>query len=327
VLAGGYFNRIGSQPRRYIAALDTATGAPTSWNPDADWPVFTLARSDSTVYVGGFFSSMGGQPRHSIAAVDAATGNVTPWNPDASGGWINTLLVNGNTVYAGGWFDHIGGAPRQALAAVSATSAEATPWDPSPGGWDTFGARINGLVLNGSQMYVGGDFGSIGGQSRICLAAVDTVTGRAAAWDPGLDGIVWSLAGYGNTIYVGGGFTRMSGLPCGGLAAFVPAPPLAAARAPRPTESGGEPARLALDVPNPAYKSASIRLGLPSPTMATLRVYDLQGRRVADLLDRALLPVGVHTVPLHTQGWPAGIYFCRLELDRQVITRKFVVTK
>ncbi len=43
VYVGGYFNNIGGQPRNRIAALDATTGLATTWNPDADNNVESLA--------------------------------------------------------------------------------------------------------------------------------------------------------------------------------------------------------------------------------------------------------------------------------------------
>ena len=78
VYAGGYFSHIGGQSRSGIAALNTATGMATPWDPDA-WSssISALAVSGSTVYVGGGFTWIGGQMRYRIAALDATTGLAT----------------------------------------------------------------------------------------------------------------------------------------------------------------------------------------------------------------------------------------------------------
>src|SRR4029077_3884225 len=69
---GGAFTRIAGQQRFNIAAIDVASGSPTSWNPNPGGvdtpPVTALAVSGSTIYVGGYFNSMGGQPRNYVAA-------------------------------------------------------------------------------------------------------------------------------------------------------------------------------------------------------------------------------------------------------------------
>ena len=61
------------------------------------------------------------------------------------------------------------------------------------------------LAASGANIYVGGNFQSVGGQPRRNLAVVDTggaVTGTA---EPAVDGTVLSLLVQGDTLYAGGG--------------------------------------------------------------------------------------------------------------------------
>jgi hypothetical protein len=317
---GGEFTEVGGQPRNHLAALSTTTGELFPWDPNANWPVYAVARGGSTIYVGGVFQRLGGQPRRGMAAVDAVTGALLPWNPDTDSGIVEALLVAGNTVYVGGAFNQIGGQPRRSLAALDAVTGAATAWNPDPTQWDIVNPRIRGLVLADSVLYVGGSFASIGGQPHICLAAVDTATGLAADWDPGLDGLVWSLAAEGSTVYAGGGFTRAGGLPCSGLAAFSPA----ATPAPSPL-----PSRVAIPEvwPNPVRAEATVRFALPSSGPASLEVFDLQGRRIQTILRDQSLIAGAHEVTVHTDGWPMGLYVCRLQTRGGVASRKLLVVR
>ncbi len=82
---------------------------------------------------------------------------------------------------------------------------------------------------------------------------------------------------------------------------------------------------LAPTFPNPARSRALVRFTLPAAEVVTLAIYDLQGRRVASLLDREPRSAGTHTVQVRTEGWPAGCYFCRLETGGARLTRKLVV--
>ena len=315
---GGEFTEVGGQARNYVAAIDAMSGEVLPWNPNANWPVYALARGGSTIYLGGIFQRMGGQPRRGIAAVAAGTGALLRWNPDTDNGIVESLLVAGNTVYVGGAFAQIGGQPRRSLAALDALTGFATAWNPDPTQWDIVNPRIRALALTDSFLYVGGSFASIGGQPRICLAALDTSTGLATEWDPGLDGLVWSLAADGNTVYVGGGFTRAGGLPAVGLAAFsipIEPPPVPPAFA------------LAQCIPNPVQSGAVIRFSLPEPATVTLAVYDLQGRRIATLLDHAFREAGRHDVSVPSERWRPGVYLYRLEGGGRSATRKMAVIR
>jgi hypothetical protein len=214
-------------------------------------------------------------------------------------------------------FGQIGGQARRSIAALDATTGNATPWYPQPTAWGT-PTEVKALALMGSTLCIGGAFASIGGQPRICLAAVDTSTGLATDWDAGLDGLVWSLAAAGNIVYVGGGFTRAGGLPAVGLAAFsIPdePPPVPVAFA------------LAQSIPNPARWGALIRFSLPQAATTTLTVYDLQGRRVATLLDHVFKQAGPNQASLSTAGWQPGCYLYRLEAGGRSATRKMVVLR
>jgi hypothetical protein len=57
----------------------------------------------------------------------------------------------------------------------------------------------------------------------------------------------------------------------------------------------------------------------------SLTVFDVQGRRVAAPLNKALQSAGTHSVPLRVAGWPQGFYFLRLEAGGVAATRKVVV--
>jgi Domain of unknown function (DUF5122) beta-propeller len=316
---GGEFSQLGGEPRKYLGALNTNTGEALPWNPNPNWSVFSLARGGNTMYVGGLFTQMSNQSRRGIAAVNATTGALESWNLDTDYGFVEAILISGNTVYVGGEFGQIGGQPRRSIAALDLSTGAATPWYPQPTAWGS-PTEVKALGLVNGELYVGGSFGSIGGKPRICLAAVDTSTGLATDWDPGLDGLVWSLASNGNTVYVGGGFTRAGGLPAVGLAAFSPPvePPVPEA-----------PAAFALSqsIPNPARSSAIIRFTLSAAAAVTLSVYDLQGRRVATLLDHDVQPAGRHDVPFQFGALKPGMYLYRLEAGGRAASRKMLIVR
>lgn len=218
VYVGGNFTSIGFQPRNHIAALDAATGAATTWNPNAGYSVHKLVVTGSTVYAGGRFQSIGGQLRIGIAALDAVTGIATPWNPNPGGDvvHVNALAVSGSTVYVGGHFTTIGGQPRNYIAAVDASTGAATAWNPSAS------FSVHALAVSGSTVYAGGSFTSVGGSARRGLAALDLTTKQVTAWDPKVTGDpveIHALALSGSTLYFGGRMTAVGGVLRNGIAA------------------------------------------------------------------------------------------------------------
>ena len=204
---GGVFTTVGGELRNNLAQLD-ATGQVTSWNPNADDQVNSLAISGSTIYAGGFFTNIGGQTRIRIAALDANTGNATSWNPSASS-QVATIAVSGSTVYVGGSFTSIGGQSRNRIAALDAATGLATSWNPSASG--PFDTNVFDIVVSGQIVYVGGRFNSIGGQTRFNIAAINAITGAATSWNPSADAAVFSLAVSGSTVYTGGNFVSIGG--------------------------------------------------------------------------------------------------------------------
>ena len=108
-------------------------------------------------------------------------------------------------------FTNIGGQARNNIAALDATTAAATSWNPSATGGAT---QVTALALDGTTLFAGGMFTSIGGQSRDNLAALDTSTGVALAFDAGSNqGGIATLAIRGSTLYVGGIFANLGGQP------------------------------------------------------------------------------------------------------------------
>jgi hypothetical protein len=94
------------------------------------------------------------------------------------------------------------------------------------------------------------------------------------------------------------------------------------------------PVSLSLDgnAPNPFRDATRIRFGLPRPTTASLTIFNLEGRRVARLVDGGTLPAGFHTAVWDGRDdsgrrVAAGIYFCRLETGDAVLHRKLLVLR
>lgn len=217
VYFGGLFSSLGGVSRSGLAAINAGDGTATAWDPNPQGMngnsanIDTLQLSGSIIYVGGAFANLGGQARDNIGAVGAADGIATNWDPSADGE-VDTIAVTADSIYAGGSFLTIGGQQRVFIAALSPTDGTATAWNPSPDN------TVKIIVAGDNLIYVGGFFGTIAGQPRGALAAFATTDGSITSWDPGLApgpfGIyVYTLAVSGSTIYAGGGFASVQGVP------------------------------------------------------------------------------------------------------------------
>lgn len=220
VFVGGRFSFVGGEKRNGLAAFDAATGNLTSWNPglDAGAVVSKVAVARGSVYFGGSFSSVGGQPRAHVAAVTQGDGTVTDWAPVLDRSPM-AFAASGSTIFLGGSFSSVDGEARDGLAAVDGTSGSLLSWHPAVAS-SARPVSVSVLAAANNTLYVGGNFDHIAGQARRFLAAVDTDTGAATAFDPEPDFGALQLVTAGAVVYAGGYFRSIGGASRSGLAAL-----------------------------------------------------------------------------------------------------------
>ena len=258
---GGSFTRVGGLSCRNLAhvradlSVDPAFcgGMLPAPGTQTATVVNALARSGTRLYVGGNWHSIRGVDRPDVAALDVATGALTTFAagtltwvetiPGISGCGrecvpeVHALALAGSSLYVGGNFTAIGGVQRWSLAAVDATTgALRTGFDgrlsslgsgqSSVQGGDEFEFQkpVRGLAVNGSRLYVVGEFDRVAGTAQENeprhdgIAALDTGTGALV---PAFDARITlplasgrnlgAVAVVNGVIYVGGGFTTVHG--------------------------------------------------------------------------------------------------------------------
>jgi hypothetical protein len=90
--------------------------------------------------------------------------------------------------------------------------------------------------------------------------------------------------------------------------------------------------RVAVDIdleesyPNPFNPTTTLRFSLPETMPVTLRVYDLQGRAVATLVE-GVREAGTHTVQFDGTHLASGTYLYRLEAGAYSQTKRFTLVK
>lgn len=84
--------------------------------------------------------------------------------------------------------------------------------------------------------------------------------------------------------------------------------------------------RLHSNVPNPFNPSTTIHFSIAEYERVLVEVFDLQGRRVARLLDDPL-PAGEHTLQYRPDGLASGIYLLRLSAGNHHESRRLVLLK
>jgi hypothetical protein len=104
------------------------------------------------------------------------------------------------------------------VGAMSAMPAQAAVVGAKPVSSYQTNGRVNAILFLNGAVYLGGKFTSVrpagapagtGEISRNRLAAFDASTGALLPWNPGASAAVFSLAGSGNTIYIGGSFAKL----------------------------------------------------------------------------------------------------------------------
>ena len=184
-----------------IVARSPSVASPVSWWPPPCWyrtrdgretidenlwvtngPISAVVRDGGAIYIGGRASPQVGPATGGVFPIDTVSGALPHRSLKVTG--IVSAVVS-----------------RRSRRLVH---REVSPsWEVLPG--PTLGARGFGPVgfrpgtrtptatstptaVSGSTVYAGGDFTSIGGQTRNYIAALDATTGAATAWNPNASG-------------------------------------------------------------------------------------------------------------------------------------------
>ncbi|MCP4632911.1 MAG: T9SS type A sorting domain-containing protein [candidate division Zixibacteria bacterium] len=78
--------------------------------------------------------------------------------------------------------------------------------------------------------------------------------------------------------------------------------------------------------PNPFNPTTEIRFELREDSKVTLNVYNIAGRKVANLVD-SYLTRGVHNVTFKGSSMSSGVYFYRLETKNNSVTKRMILLK
>ena len=219
VFIGGDFVRIGGVGRSHLAKVSGDSGQVEPWVSDADDAVAAFAAANDTLYLGGYFTSLQGRSRQLIGAVNTCTGALLGFDPagvpepplgaSRELSRVTALAVSGGALYVGGHFIGMGGQARIGLAEVDRATGSATTWAPALGpryaGWPT--PTVRTLMVCGSRLFVGGNFSTIDSLEQDYAAQFDLAGGTLTAWDPRPNDVVYTIAGAGEHVFVGGGFT------------------------------------------------------------------------------------------------------------------------
>ena len=215
---GGQFTTVGGFIRNRAACVDSdptqATPALRAWNPDCSSTVRSMVLNGPDMYLGGGFSTISGASRSRGACVasDPATNILRPWNPECNNNiWV--MVLNGSDMYLGGDFTMVRGQSRPHAACVDSDPSQETPalrsWDPGCNG------TVRSMILNGPDMYLGGNFLSVGGSARSRAACIDSTPSQmiitVRSWNPNCDSVVDRMTLNDSDMYIVGQFGTVRG--------------------------------------------------------------------------------------------------------------------
>lgn len=169
-LSGDFTTVSGAPNTRSVASINTSTGAVDrsfsigAINGSARPPVFDMTTDGTRLLL-----AVGGQGG-ACTSVDAGTG-ATLWSKKSNGN-LHAVAILGDTAYCGGHFSGTGsfdGQTRYKAAAVNLLSGMTLPFAPrinsALGVWE--------MATDSSNLYVGGDFTKINGNSQPHFAMFD----------------------------------------------------------------------------------------------------------------------------------------------------------
>jgi len=308
--AGGVFETAGLLTTTNIAAWDGNNWSLVGGAKGPDNRVISMASYQGDLYIGGDFTTVGIVPANQIARWDG-----TDWF-EVGGGvssqfWpsVMAMTVFEDRLVVGGWFTHAGGKEVSYIAAWDGAA-----WHQFDLGFPNF---VWSLSVHNETLYAGGDFSSIG-----YLARWDGFTWKSQGGH--FNSPVRALESYSNHLYAAGLFTL-----AGTSSSFY------IARWDDYTQDVADDlsnnTALSFSSPGIVYPSspADFSFALDFAAKVTIDLFDLQGRRMANLIDRTL-PPGQHSVSwAGASGQGAtlspGIYYAKLSAGPHTARQKVIL--
>ena len=220
VLVGGFFNSINGVSRNYVGRLnaDGSVDAAFDLGTGVGYPVFCLGlQPDAKIVVGGMFSSINGVARNAVGRLNTDGTVDRTFDPGTGANsnhyvWSVASQSDGK-VLVGGNFTSINGVSRSGIGRLNADGSVDATFDPGTGANSTvfsIALQPDGKVL------VGGQFASINGVPRNCIARLYASGSVDGTFNPGT-GADWAVNSLvlqpDGKVLLGGGFTNINGVP------------------------------------------------------------------------------------------------------------------
>ena len=203
-LIGGNFARVGGNQANLVRVTASgqfdSTFAPSTGNRSVQ--ALSIAGS------GDIFAGTSG----ALLKFTSSGARDTAFDTDGEvtlNGTIYAFAPQPDGLLVGGIFGTFGGVSRHALVKLDPATGVVDPvWNAQiPNG----GAVLAIQQDAAGDLYLGGSFGSVGGQPRQNLARITSTGALSTSWNAPANSIVWSLLLDGSALYAGGSFSSLGG--------------------------------------------------------------------------------------------------------------------
>ena len=328
--AAGYFQSAGDYAS--VARFEGGRWVPMSHSDI--YNVTSLASASGNLFVGTGISmgSTGGMWRWD-GAWHGVDGGIT------KGNYVSAMTAHGDELIVAGDFTEMGGVPCRNVAAWNPRDR----WHPMRDGLDFV---VSDLISRDGVLYASmlcapkgiarwsnGRWEKVESPSIVSalgwyrgrlLASSDGFCGGlayrddAGAWHPlgsGLDGTALSFVERGQSLFVGGFFSRAGGKTAYGFAEWRGPLPGDLGPAPTPTPVPVATLQRVVADPNPSAQTVHLRYDLAASGRAKIEIYDLAGHLVATPFDGEQFAGSQDVLWTPSKGEVrAGIYFARVTL-------------
>jgi hypothetical protein len=209
---------LGGSTVNFLGRVNPGSGVvDTSWRPQPDWLVNSLATSGSQLYAGGSFNRMSGLTRRALARITLPGGTAdSGWNPDV-GNLVTAVAVSNGAVFISGNFERVGNFVRKGFAKFNPNEAQPdSAWNPAvegiayhllpdgAGGVKTIASRDR--LLPSYPGYIGGKTGytNLAKETYVGMAQRDghrmivvAMYGADELWDQSRALLDWGFSQYG----------------------------------------------------------------------------------------------------------------------------------
>ena len=210
VFLGGEFDSVAGISRKNLASINLNTQQVRSWNIPTDGAVNSVKIVSPNLYIGGAFYTLNtNTSRAGYAVADILTGSVSNIDLvfDAP---IEKLEVSNGQILAYGNFNSIGSSNKKFYAVLTTGgSIVSTP---------RVNNRVHASLLVGANLFLGGEFSSLGGKNANNIAVMDYQSGDLLDWGIDVNGEVRQISQVGNQLLVNGDFNTINSFTRVGIA-------------------------------------------------------------------------------------------------------------